>query len=470
MTENDDARFPPAPVILLTGANGAVGLGISLRLLHQLSQPNQADVSRCNVGDCSPGTKPACFTVGGYEEEDFQSAYATPNGLTLLLGCRSRTKAEDARATLLRRLKRLFAKESADDQVVSAYTFIDRVTGQVETISFEIYRQRWLANLRIEFLELDLSDLSSIFRAVDVLKQRYGYISHLLLNAGGAAFIGLDWPKAIRGFCRNFLEAVTFPDYMLEGRSTETNDKLGHTWQLNVFGHYLLARLSLPLLSRAPTLGPARIIWTSSLDGMAKFFEPRDYQCLESLQGYKSTKYQVGLLGWAFNSVIQAHEAAAKKEKEMSGPQLVAPAAIHSLVAHPGIVAGNMFAHIIGVVLNYVMLIVFYFTRTILGSPHHVASPYKAGLVWTFASLGASPTDLLHGPSVQADVNQRPFRLGARCDRLGSEYVALEYSDEGQVDQRWFDQAHAEHLLDRCDQLYTVHARKHRIDTITKPT
>lgn len=189
------------------GANGAVGLGVALRLLHQLSQPTQADVWRCNVVDVSSGRNP--LALDGNEEEDFQSVYATPNGLTLLLGCRNRKKAEDARADLYRRLKVLFARESTDDQAVTSYTFIDRITGQVETISFDTYRQQWLANLKIEFLELDLLNLSSISSAVDAVKQRHGYLSHLFLNAGGGAFTGLDWSKAARGFCRNFLEAVT---------------------------------------------------------------------------------------------------------------------------------------------------------------------------------------------------------------------------------------------------------------------
>lgn len=131
---------------------------------------------------------------------------------------------------------------------------------------------------------------------------------------------------------------------MLESKSTETDDKLGYTWQLNVFGHYFLARLSLPLLSLSPAPAPARIIWTGSLDGMAKYFDPQDYQCLESLQGYQSTKYQVGLLGWGFNSVIRDHEAGASKDLvTQAAKSSVLPQRVHSHIAHPGVVAGNMF-------------------------------------------------------------------------------------------------------------------------------
>lgn len=110
------------------------------------------------------------------------------------------------------------------------------------------------------------------------------------------------------------------------------------------------------------------------------------------------------------------------------------------------------------------MLVVFHVARTIFGSHHHVTSAYKAGLVWTFACLGTSPVGLISGSSVKDESDERPFRLGARCGRFGSEYVVVEYHDEVQEDHRWFDRAHAKLLLDVCDQLYLVHVRKHKMD------
>ncbi|KAH9816272.1 hypothetical protein DFH28DRAFT_220841 [Melampsora americana] len=459
MSVDEKARFPPAPVMLLTGANGSVGFGICLRTLYQLSQPNQIDISRTNLFNVSKGNQLRSCSIKMNEEEDFQSVYATPNGFNLLLGCRDQKKAEDARSKLLKKLDRLFKNEKIEDRLMTSYSFIDRLTGQVEIINFETYRQLWLKNLKIEFLELDLSQLSSIFKAVDQIKHRHGHLTHLLLNAGGGAFVGLDWPKVIRGMCLNFVEALTYPDYMLESRSEETDDKLGATWQLNVFGHYLLARLSIPLLARTPSPLPARIIWTGSLDGLAKYFDPRDYQCLEGHQAYQSTKYQVGLLGWAFNSVIRKYEADLKEESRVETQETTSSPKIISIVAHPGIVAGNMFTQIVGVFLDYVMLMTFYLVRILFGSSHHVISAYKAGLVWTFASLGPSASEL--GNLIGDD---HPFRMGARCDRSGVEYVALESNHEAEGYQRWFDEEHANLLLDKCDQLYSVYLRKQKLD------
>ncbi|EGG05263.1 uncharacterized protein MELLADRAFT_64276 [Melampsora larici-populina 98AG31] len=467
MAVDESARFPPAPVMLLTGANGAVGFGICLRILYQLSQPTQSDISLLNLFNHSNENHQlrSLSLQSSSEEEDFQSVYATPNGLTLLLGCRNRQKAQDARDELLKKLNRLFKFENQDDRSVTSFSFIDRLTGQVEIISFQTYRQLWLENLKIEFLELDLSNLNSIFKAVDQVKLQYGHLSHLLLNAGGGTFIGLDWIKVFRGMVRNLVEALTYPDYMLESRSEETDDKLGYTWQLNVFGHYLLARLSLPLLARTPSTLPARIIWTGSLDGLAKYFDPQDYQCLESDQAYQSTKYQVGLLGWAFNSVIRKYEADVKKEETKVGtPQTASSPRVVSLVAHPGIVAGNMFTQIVGVFLDYAMLMTFYLVRTFFGSSHHVISAYKAGLVWTFASLGPSTIEL--GNLIGGE--DYPFRMGARCDRIGGEYVVLESNHQTEGYQRWFDDEHANLILDKCDQLYLIHSRKQKIDIDTE--
>jgi 3-keto steroid reductase len=70
-----------------------------------------------------------------------------------------------------------------------------------------------------------------------------------MLNAGGGPFIGLHWGATLYRISTRFLYAVTHPDYLVERTGLMTNDKLGWTWQCNVFGHFLMVRGLVELLS-----------------------------------------------------------------------------------------------------------------------------------------------------------------------------------------------------------------------------
>ncbi|MBW0475336.1 hypothetical protein O181_015051 [Austropuccinia psidii MF-1] len=420
MKLTDDDRFMAKPIILITGATGGVGFGICLRLLYQLSQPMQSDLSLASKGITGD--------QGLNEQSDeLQSVFATPNGLVFLLACRSQSKFHATRTELLKGLHRLFRKENISEHEEIRYSYIDQQTGQVELLSFADYRKQWLARLQISWVPMDLYRGRSAVEAVKLIEREYGYLSHLLLNAGGGPFVGVNWLGLIRAFSRNILQAVTYPDYLIEAPTVaETEDRLPETWQLNVFTHYLLARQSLPLLAKgAQSLSaPTRIIWTGSLDGQRKYFDREDYQCFQPGHSYHSTKYQVELLGQGFKEVIDKHG--------FKGDVI-------SVVAHPGVVAGNMFLLIIGRMMNFLMCWVFYFARTILGSPHHLISAYSAALVWSHLCLAEA-----------IQVSKRGLRYGVQCDRWGSPIVVIEDMEEpNELKERQLDRRL---ILDGCDQ------------------
>ncbi|KAI9603255.1 hypothetical protein H4Q26_002573 [Puccinia striiformis f. sp. tritici PST-130] len=377
-------RFNPKPTILITGATGAVGYGISLRLLYQLSQPFQSDLSA--PYHHQPQNQGQKHKDSG-EDEEYQSIYGTPNGLTLLIGCRSQNKFNSTRIELENALRKLIGSESKEDREEQMYSYIDRQTGQVETMSFNEYRSHWLNNLSIDWIPLDLFNAHSVIEAVEIINHRYGYLTHLLLNAGGGPFIGIDWLALIKAFLSDFLNALTYPDYLIQSNEVkETVDKVPETWQLNVLSHYILARESLPLLAKG------------------------------------------------------------KREPDV-------------LLAHPGVVAGNMFLPIIGVVMDTLMRWVFYFARLILGSTDHVITGYLAGIVWTKLSL---TTDQMIINSIEPrktgtllakvkDHDNRLRRFGAQVDRWGNPYIALQIWDPHlkETTQRIDDQRL---LIDYCDR------------------
>ncbi|EFP88312.1 uncharacterized protein PGTG_14396 [Puccinia graminis f. sp. tritici CRL 75-36-700-3] len=450
--EDEDPKFAPRPVVLITGGTGAVGHGICLRLLYQLSQPFQLDLSSAYHLKSEQERREEIEQQRGELDEDYQSIYGTPNGLTLLVGCRSESKCRTTQIELEKGLRKLIEAEGKDEQEDLIFSYIDRQSGQVETMTFYEYRSRWLDQLTIEWVPMDLYHAQSVVDAVKLVNQRYGYLTHLLLNAGGGPFVGIDWIGLVKAFLRNFLNALTYPDYLIQAREAkETVDGIPETWQLNVFSHYLLARESLPLLAKGSkrTSSRTRIIWTGSLDGQPAFFDRKDLECFHSTaHAYQSTKYQSELVGQAFQDVIAKHGL---------------DSSVVSLVAHPGVVAGNMFLPIIGRLMDTMMRWVFYFARLVLGSPHHLIDGYLAALVWTKLCLTtdhitnarsnekAANQAESDGAGRGGSLNCRHFRFGAQCNRWGRPYVVLEdcVPAQDRVDQRLTDQRL---VVDHCDR------------------
>ncbi|PLW24920.1 hypothetical protein PCASD_25439 [Puccinia coronata f. sp. avenae] len=435
-------QFAPRPIIFITGATGGVGYGICLRLLYQLSQPFQADLSvpyHLQSEHQPDGEK----TGNEEEEQEHQSIYATPNGLTLLIGCRSESKCRMTQMELEKGLRELIEAERKTDQEELVFSYIHRTSGQVESMSFYEYRSRWLDRLTIDWVPLDLLCAKSVLDAVSLVNKRYGYITHLLLNAGGGPFVGIDWLKLLKASFRNLLDALTYPDYLIQAtQAKETSDGIPETWQLNVLSHYILARESLPLLAKGSkrTSCRAKMIWTGSLDGQPHFLDRKDLECFHAtIHAYQSTKYQVELVGQAFHDTLLKHGL---------------DHAVVSLVAHPGVVAGNMFLPIIGVLMDTLMRYVY---RGTTHWPGGAAAASRGG----GRGPKGTPTRGEHqhheeeeeeGEDAARGWDTRFVRLGAQCDRRGRPAVVLEAAPASHhllARQRRADQ-HA--VMDLCDR------------------
>lgn len=72
---------------------------------------------------------------------------------------------------------------------------------------------------------------------------RYPYLNHLVLNAGTASFIAIDWLKLIVPFILHPVVTLTVVSYLIQGIGERSNDGLGYTWQCNVFGPYIFVSL-----------------------------------------------------------------------------------------------------------------------------------------------------------------------------------------------------------------------------------
>jgi 3-keto steroid reductase len=72
---------------------------------------------------------------------------------------------------------------------------------------------------------------------------RQPYLTHLILNAGGGAFDGINWIMATWMMLTELRSALTRPRYKLQHNGDISEDGLGWVWQVNIGGSWALVRL-----------------------------------------------------------------------------------------------------------------------------------------------------------------------------------------------------------------------------------
>lgn len=256
---------------------------------------------------------------------------------------------------------------------------------------------------------------------------RHSYLTHLILNAGGAAWIGLDFVKATFMILTSFQNAVTYPSYKQQRSGDLSQDGVGWVWSINVGGSWMLTQALLPLLQQSPYSTPSRIVWTSSIEALRKHFDLNDMQCLRTdvtSKAYESTKYQCELAALALEEQLEESPVSAGSEHKIQ-PEVY--------LTHPGVVATSIMADYLNWFTSAAMLVAFYIARWV-GSPHHCISPYKGAIATCHVALTPRPgrQDPTSPPAQGVEESgdnvpaQRPFtRFASRCDRWGREYVDL---------------------------------------------
>ena len=342
------------PVILVTGANAGLGLGLCKRLLIQLSNPVPPDSAALDI--------PRRDAAG--------TPFDARDGCTLLLACRNQAKAEAAKLELQ---ELLFQLSHSDDELIQSNRspniwpnassssvndnkplrkreYETKLGAPLEMRNSDAllkYRQSFCAGTKIKIVSLDLSSVASTKDCARVVASEFPYLTHLVLNAGGASWTGINWVRATWEIVTNLHKAVTFPSYKLQRSGEVSKDGFGWVWQINVGGHYLLAHELESLLRASPYATPSRIIWTGSLEANPNDFHANDFQCLNpklSTNPYESTKYQCELTSLAMDERFLAHEQ---------------PPALRSFTAHPGIVATSIFSGVIPAIMVIMMKCVF---------------------------------------------------------------------------------------------------------------
>lgn len=406
------------PIVVVTGANSGVGFGICHRLLVQLSS-NQCE-------DAHPK----------YPFHDLTASAELQlpcDGLTLILACRSRQRAEEAKSQL--------------------YKLLDKHISQLrKSPHYDGCADKFRENLVIATHLIDLASVQSVFAFADDVTQTYPYVSHLICNAGVVYFTRIDWLLCLKHVAKDFMGAMTTPKFFFQGSGRISGDGLGWLWQCNVFGHYVLFRALEPHLAKYTESISARVIWVSSHEATSEFYDPEDLQLIKDDHSYQSSKYQVNLL-------------ALRLDREATKHRVPGIPVVRHFSVLPGVVGTNITNGLLGPIMTTCMLVVFYIVR-FLGSPYHLTSAFKAAVSAVHLAL----VPLVYLPAIQPVEHpdtltkaSEPAQVGtlyvSQTDRWGTEYVGTMKFVESRTED-----AHVKELLAHCDNLLetfcSAHGRK----------
>ncbi|KDQ65009.1 hypothetical protein JAAARDRAFT_202254 [Jaapia argillacea MUCL 33604] len=406
------------PIIIVTGANSGVGLGICHRLLSQLSQRDP------------PDAHPAFNPTSEVAEVEEDGHIYPCSGLTLVMACRSINKAEAARRELYDTLDKEIAERSRK--------------GEDDGFGGKFRR-----NLTIDILQVDLSQMSSVFKFCDEVRQKYPYVSHLIFNAGVIHMSGIAWFEATIELCTHFIHAVTYPSFYKQHTGEMSRDGLGWVWQSNVFGHFAMYRSLQPLLSQTPApCSPSRVIWTSSLEAH-RLYDSDDFQLTKTDHSYEGSKYQIELI---------ATQLARREDREKN---------IRHFIVHPGVASTNISASKLNFFTEFFKVLTFFIAR-FFGSPHHTITAANAAFsavhvtlvsisliplsLWASKSSSHSNGTASHsnGNGLSPSSNSPPVKFASVTDRWGNPGVLT------QEIAGWNEDTEKESalLVGKCERLY----------------
>ncbi|KAH7916119.1 NAD(P)-binding protein [Hygrophoropsis aurantiaca] len=401
------------PIIVVTGANSGVGFGICHRLLLQLSSKSPRDAH-------------PQYDFHN-KEKNFEELDTSYDGLTLILACRSKQRAEVAKEKL--------------------YKLVDDHIARLRTSpQYDGHADTFRSNLTIAVHTVDLSHIQSVFRFADEVSTKYPYISHLICNAGVASFAKINWLEATKQLITDWIGAVTAPLFYVQTVGERSADGLGWVWQCNVFGHYVLFKALEPHLAKYKISTGARVIWMSSHEANSKFYDPNDWQLVQSEHSYECSKYQMDMLSLHLDrQALQDHTN--------SGP------IVRHITVLPGVAGTNIASALLGQLSSLGMFIAFYIARW-MGSPYHLITAFKASISAVHLCLvpiiflpivTALTTSNTKDAATLAEVG---VRYVSQSDRLGRERVGMVKLTQSRAEKDQTDQLvkNCEHLLKEFSQ------------------
>ncbi|KAK5080273.1 3-keto-steroid reductase [Lithohypha guttulata] len=321
--------------VLVTGANGGLGLGICLRLI-----------------------------------DDFLSRNDEAESLNIIYTTRSVRKGSETLRTLQAHLRKHHPIQQHS-----------RMTFQPENVE--------LTSL------VSVRDLAhKLVSSTDLAR-----IDAVICNAGIGGWTGLDWYKAVTHVLADLMNNTVWPAYKLgtigsvtklqlpQERLSEPVPPLGELFCANLFGHYMLVHWLMPLLRTGNSTNASKIIWVSSIEPQADHFQESDMQGLQTDAPYEHSKRLTDILSLTYNQpatqqfVKDFTSSKSSLAATSSLPQRADLGAPAMHVYHPGIVVTSVIS--LYWIIHQAYLLSIYLARWI-GSPWSTVEPYAAahGATW----------------------------------------------------------------------------------------
>ncbi|WRT70614.1 uncharacterized protein IL334_007612 [Kwoniella shivajii] len=379
--ERDDNRI----IAVVTGANSGFGLGICQQLLSNLSLPVGSSIPASTPQSTAmpPSLRSSFKTSSSKEKAKAKEEIADPPAtLTLILACRSQSKAEEAKQILLT----IHEKDLKNR--------IDRG---------EKVRTGWKEGLRIEWQGLDLDNPgggNGVLGFCERLKEKYPHVTTLYLNAGMGAFTGLDWWMFFKQtMLEGMIRAQSLPKYQMEEKGAMSSDgERGLVWGTNVLAPYIIVKELIPLLKRSPPSLPfqPRVIYTSSLTSRYSTLHSsplNDYQLIDYPNSYSPSKYMGDLVMTEFDrayGTTPTSTTTAILSPKVTVQEKDRP--IRFFTVDPGCVCTNFFSSGMGVIMWWANVKFFFYWLSfylcrLLGSPHHPVYADQGALPMIYAAL-----------------------------------------------------------------------------------
>ncbi|KAF9957728.1 hypothetical protein BGZ72_001489 [Mortierella alpina] len=369
----------------------------------------------------------------------------SPEPLTVVLACRNKTRAQEALTSLELYFQRLANDQQQQPQQHSSSFFHD-------------------PELRIELV--DVGSVASVLAFNRRILEQYHRVDYLFCNAGILPSTGLLWGKLALDFVTKPKTLFTRSDVLVQPKQHLTEDGLGNVLACNVFGHYLMIKGLEDVLSRTED-DPGRVIWTSSLTAEKGCFDIQDWQGLESVQPYESSKWVTDLVAIRLNDVWSGkhldtdekpssdgtsssaldsnihhnnnNNAVSRRVTRSSSKQaLVSPTGnspkkhIISITTHPGVVASGIGGLAFWIVL---LRIGAHYLVRLIGESSQTITSYHGALSNSYVAL-KTPVDKLDARS----------RYGSCVKPLGKEFLEVKKVRE-------YEEGQAKVVMDELEKL-----------------
>ncbi|CEG69968.1 hypothetical protein RMATCC62417_05951 [Rhizopus microsporus] len=303
--------------------------------------------------------------------------------------CQRLLETEDDNLTLIMACRNFKRATVAKEKLVSQFPF---------------------AHISIELV--DVSKMTSVFAFCRSIKEKYEYVNYLFCNAGILSALGINWKKTLIMLFTQPVELLERSDATIQNVGEVTEEGIGYVFAANVMGHYIMMRELEDLFEKS---GDGRVIWTSSITADSTCFDIKDYQGVESLMPYESSKWACDLVA------IATHERYKAGNRKIS-----------SFTTSPGVVASQigdlpLWITLVRIILHYIMRWIGIQSQNITAYNGAIADVYAA-------SEPLSKMDHLK-------------RYSSLTDRWGHSFVrGIPVHD--------YDPDQAEKLVEKCELMY----------------